>query len=77
VIDMTLLTAHRILIAAAILFFVFYGIWEFAGVSAAQGRGSLWHGVAGLAAAVALGLYFATLWRRRAAPGGRDQGGGR
>ncbi len=74
---MRLLTAHRILIGAAILFFVFYGLWVFAGAAAAQGRGSLWHGVAGLAAAVALGLYFATLWRTPAAPEGKDRGGKR
>jgi hypothetical protein len=74
---MTLLTAHRILIAAAVLFFIFYGLWEIAGISAAPGRGGLWHGVAALVTAVALGFYFMTLWRRRAASEGRDQGGTR
>ena len=62
---MTLLTAHRILIGAAIAFFVFYAVWEFTG-----GRGTgggppgLARGTISLLAAVGLGAYLLSLGRR-------------
>jgi len=58
---MRIMTAHRILIAAAIAFFIGYAGWEAAGVSA--GRGSfLRAAISGLGAA-GLALYFRTLPR--------------
>lgn len=59
---MTLMTAHRILIAAAIVFFFGYAVWE---VRHAHGAGS-WalvrSGVA-VVVAVAFVLYFRSLGR--------------
>ena len=67
---MTLLTAHRILIGAAIVFFAFYALWEFTG---ARGTGGgPWgtaRGTVSLLATAALGIYFLTLKGR----GGPDR----
>jgi lipopolysaccharide export LptBFGC system permease protein LptF len=64
---MKLLTAHRILIGAAILFFVFYSLWEFSG---ARGTGGGPWGTAraviALLAAGAFGAYFLSLMKRGA-----------
>lgn len=66
---MTLLTAHRILIAAAIAFFAFYALWEFSGArGTGGGLGGLARGAASLLAAGVLGVYFLTL-RDRGGPG--------
>jgi hypothetical protein len=63
---MTLMTAHRILIGAAIAFFVFYALWEFMG-GRGTGGGPLGtvRGVVSLLAAGGLGAYFMTLGDRR------------
>jgi len=58
---MRLMTAHRILIATAILFFIGYAAWEVTGIAA--GRGSWGRAVASGAGALALGFYFRGLWR--------------
>jgi hypothetical protein len=72
---MTLLTAHRILIGAAVLFFAFYAGWEIAGARGAGGGASgLLRGASAVAAAIAFGVYFRTL--RPRAPGGRAEGRG-
>ena len=74
---MSLLTAHRILIGAAIAFFLFYGAWEAAG--GGQGaRSGGWELRAGAAllGAVGLAIYFRTLFGRRR-PGGNGTEGGR
>ena len=63
---MTLLRAHRILIGTAIVFFLFYGAWEYAGV---PGRGSVWRALASVLAAVILGAYFRTIGRGTEPPG--------
>ena len=62
---MTLLTAHRILIGAAIAFFAFYAVWEFAG-GRGTGGGPLGvaRGAVSLLAAGGLGAYFLTLGGR-------------
>ena len=58
---MTLWTAHRILIGAAIAFFAFYGCWELSGArGAGGGTGGIVRGGVSLLAAGALGIY---LWR--------------
>jgi hypothetical protein len=56
-----IMTAHRILIATAIVFFVIYAFWEASGVR--DGRGSWWRGALAMAGAFGLALYFRTLPR--------------
>lgn len=70
---MTLITAHRILIGVAILFFCYYGYWEFAHDSAGAGPGGWLRGTLALLGAAGLAVYFSTLWKR----GDRDDGGSR
>jgi len=65
----TLLTAHRILIGTAIVFFLFYAIWEFTGGGGTEGgTAGRARGAVALLAAAALGIYFLSL-RRRGGPG--------
>lgn len=71
---MTLLTAHRILIGAAVAFFIYYGLWEFAGWRAAGAVGGIARGAVSLVAAGGLGWYFLTL-RRKGRPGGQGGSG--
>ena len=54
-----LMTAHRILIATAILFFLGYAGWEIAGTS--SGRGTPGRAALSTLGALALGLYFRSL----------------
>jgi hypothetical protein len=56
---MRIMTAHRILIVAAIAFFVGYAGWEASGVSA--GRGSFWRAALSGLGAAGLAVYFKTL----------------
>gem|GEM_PF-1553613 len=58
---MRLMTAHRILIGTATVFFVIYGAWEASGV--ASGRGSVLYAVLSGLGAAGLALYFRTLFR--------------
>ncbi len=55
---MSLITAHRILIGVAVVFFAFYALWEFRG---ADGAGAVLRGVASLLIAAALLVYLRTL----------------
>ena len=57
---MTLILAHRILIGAAVLMLVLYGIWE---VAHAGGHGSIGRGVVAFGAAAALAVYFFAIGR--------------
>ena len=59
---MRIMTAHRILIATAIVFFMIYAVWEASGVSG--GRGSFARAALSVAGAAGLALYFKTLPRR-------------
>ena len=68
--NVTLLTAHRILIGTAVAFFTYYGLWEFAGWRATGTGGGVIRGAVSLLAAGGLGLYFLTL-RQKGGPGGR------
>ena len=61
---MTLLTAHRILIGTAVVFFAFYASWEFKGARSSGAPAGYVRAGASLAAAGGLGLYFLTLRRR-------------
>ena len=56
---MRLMTAHRILIVAAVVFFAGYAGWEMAGVS--KGLGDLRRAALSGIGAVALGFYFRSL----------------
>ncbi len=62
---MTLLTAHKILISSAVVFFLFYATWEarraLSGASPIAG----WWATAAAAGAVALGIYMWRVWRGR------------
>jgi hypothetical protein len=58
---MRIMTAHRILIGTAIVFFMIYAVWEASGVS--TGRGSLLRAAISGAGAAGLALYFKTLPR--------------
>ncbi|MBI3080366.1 MAG: hypothetical protein HYY89_03160 [candidate division NC10 bacterium] len=59
---MTLMTAHKILIAAAILFFLGYAIWELRNAQAA-GLWALARGGVSMVVAVGFLIYFRTLGR--------------
>ena len=61
---MRIMTAHRILIGTAVVFFVIYAVWEASG--AASGRGSFLRAALSGAGAAGLALYFRTL------PGAKD-----
>lgn len=62
---MTVQIAHRILIGCAVLFFAFYGFWEYSGArGTGGGPGGIARGTVSMVAAAVLGAYFATLWRR-------------
>lgn len=79
---MTLLTAHRILIGTAVAFFIYYGLWEFAGWRVTGAAGGIVRGAVSLAGAGGLGWYFLTLRQRgrpdgKAGPGAAARGGGR
>ena len=58
---MRIMTAHRILIGTAIVFFVVYAVWE--GSGAAGGQGSFLRAALSGAGAAGLALYFRTLPR--------------
>jgi hypothetical protein len=62
-----LITAHRILIGAAIAFFVFYAIRTLWAFTAGGGPGALVQSVAAVAVCVGLVVYYRTLrhWGRR------------
>ena len=70
---MTLLTAHRILIGVAVLFFCFYGYWELSRGNGSAGTPAGVRGGAALLGAAVLGIYFLTLWKRNN-HGDRDGG---
>ena len=60
----SVLTAHKILIASAVAMFLGYGIWEFLRYPDPGGVGALVRGSLSAAAAVGLGVYLQTLFRR-------------
>jgi len=61
---LTLLTAHRILIGTAVVFFSFYALWEVQGARVSGAPAGYLRGAASLGAAGGLGLYLLTLRRR-------------
>lgn len=61
---MRIKTAHKILIASAIVFFVFFGIWKFLDYAKTGETWTLVIGLASTLAAVGFALYLRTLrWR--------------
>jgi hypothetical protein len=52
-----LTTAHKILIATAVLFFAGYALWELRRYSQMGDVWALWRGVGAMLGAVGLGLY--------------------
>ena len=60
----SVLTAHKILIGSAVAMFLGYGIWEFLRYPDPGGMGALLRGSLSVAAAVGLGVYLRTLFRR-------------
>ena len=62
---MRVMTAHKILIATAAAFFVFYGGWEILHAARGGGTRGLARGLVALAVAAALCFYFAYLLRKR------------
>lgn len=51
------MTAHKILITTAIIFFFFYAVWEIRNYSHPGGGWALFRGMISLAAAGGLGIY--------------------
>lgn len=54
---MSIVTAHKILIVTAIVFFLFYAFWEILGYSGPGGAWALLRGIIALVAALALWIY--------------------
>lgn len=59
---MTLMTAHRILIASAVAFFGFFAFWS---ATHPLPEGGLGWPVGSAAVAVGLAVYLASVWSRR------------
>ena len=72
---MTLLTAHRILIATSVAFFMYYSFWEFWGVHAGSGPGGSIRAALAVLAALGLLVYLWSLRPSRGA-GRSDRNGG-
>ena len=60
---MKLLTAHKILISSAVLFFVFFAGWEFRNYSNHGDTWAVWRGGLYLMVALGFGVYLKTLKR--------------
>lgn len=57
-------TAHKILIASAIVFFIFFGIWELRDYTRTGEMRALGIGLISVLVAVGFGIYFRSLkWR--------------
>lgn len=54
---MSVQTAHKILIATAVLFFLGYGVWELSRYSHSGEVGAVLRGLGSLVGAVGLGVY--------------------
>ena len=60
---MSVTTAHKILISAAVLFFFGYALWEFRQYSRLNEVGALLRGVGSLIGAVGFGVYLRSFVR--------------
>lgn len=54
---MSIITAHKILITTAIIFFAFYAVWEIRAYPNPGGAGALVRGILSAFAACGLGIY--------------------
>lgn len=70
---MRLITAHRILIGAAIAFFLLYAVLQVRHGFAPNGTASLLQALVSLVIAVGLVVYYRSLRRRWPTPGPRDE----
>lgn len=61
---MTLMTAHRILISSAVVFFAFFAWWSARQGSGAADPRAAWWALGSALAAVGLALYLASVWKR-------------
>ncbi|MFQ5882700.1 MAG: hypothetical protein ACE5I9_09555 [Candidatus Methylomirabilales bacterium] len=61
---MRIKTAHKILIASAIVFFLFFGIWEFNHYAKSGDAWALIRGLVSVVVAVGFSIYFRSLkWK--------------
>ena len=60
---MSVTTAHKILISAAVLFFFGYGLWELRHYAHLGEVDALWRGVGALIGAVGFGVYLRSFVR--------------
>ena len=60
---MKLLTAHKILISSAVIFFVFFAGWEFRNYSIHDEAWAIWRGGLYLMVALGFGVYLKNLKR--------------
>ncbi|MFQ5846763.1 MAG: hypothetical protein ACE5IQ_03710 [Candidatus Methylomirabilales bacterium] len=58
---MRIKTAHKILIASAIAFFLFFGIWKFRAYAATGEGATLVSGLVSVLVALGFGVYFQSL----------------
>ena len=65
---MSLITAHKILIASAVAFFVFYALWELTHFFSTGDGWSVARCVASAVVAIAFGLYYPTIDKRYQPP---------
>jgi hypothetical protein len=61
---MRLITAHKILIGSAVVFFAFFGVFELRSYGATGSLGDLASGIFGLVIAVGFALYLRTIRQR-------------
>lgn len=65
---MRLITAHKILIGSAVLFFFGFGLFELRAYTASHSLGDLASGIFGLVAALGFGVYLRNVYVRSRAP---------
>lgn len=65
---MTLLTAHKILILTAVLFFAFYGSWELSSFSATGAPGAALRSLLAFLVTIGFALYLRAIWTKSGKP---------
>lgn len=58
------MTAHRILIFSAVVFFLFFALWAARHASVAGRPAASWWALGSAAAAIGLAVYLGRVWRR-------------
>lgn len=72
---MSIITAHKILITTAIIFFAFYAVWEIRTYPQPGGTGALFRSILSALAACGLGVYLRYFLRSLKKPTVREKGG--